>query len=103
MGFFGQHRKAGSAAGLIGLGEARRIEVGADQAFRGRCLLDLGDQGEVALAYLCLQRPNEPARRRRVSSTPFKFWKWRRRFAVGDVCAFDGADPGENVGHRDQP
>ena len=43
-GRVGQHREAGGAALGIGAGEARRIEIGADQALRRARLLDLGDQ-----------------------------------------------------------
>ena len=45
----GQHRQAGRAAVLIGLGQRRRIEIGADQALRRARLLDLGDQRDAAL------------------------------------------------------
>jgi hypothetical protein len=40
---FGQHRQAGRPAPLVGLGDLGRAEVGAQQAFAGRGLLDLGD------------------------------------------------------------
>ena len=44
----GEHREAGRAARLVGAGERRRIEVGADQALRRARLLDLGDQRRPA-------------------------------------------------------
>ncbi len=47
-GAIGQHRQAGRAAGLVGGGQRRRIEVGADEAFGRARLLDLGDQRESA-------------------------------------------------------
>ena len=40
----GQHRQAGRAAGLIGAGQRRRVEIGPDQTLRRARLLDLGDQ-----------------------------------------------------------
>ena len=43
----GQYRQAGRAAGLIGAGEGRRVEIGADQASARAGLLDLGDQAET--------------------------------------------------------
>ena len=56
-GRVGQHREAGGAAGLIGLGERLRLEMFADQAFRRARLLDLGDQREAALFLGALDAP----------------------------------------------
>ena len=47
-GRVGQHREAGGAARLIGLGERARLEILADQALGRARLLDLGDQAEPA-------------------------------------------------------
>ena len=49
----GQHRETGGAAGFIGLGQRRRIEVGANQPLGGRGLLHLGDQRVVAVRRAC--------------------------------------------------
>ena len=63
-GRVGQHRKAGCAAGLIGLGELGRLEILADEPLRGARLLDLGDQAEPAFVDCPLQRLDETARGR---------------------------------------
>ena len=60
----GQHRQARRAAGLIGLGQRRRIEIGADQPLGRRGLLHLGDQRIVAARKLFPDRAHEAARRR---------------------------------------
>ena len=65
-GRVGQHRQAGRAAGLIGAGQRRRVEVGADQALRRARLLDLGDQRRCGprRCFASIAR-GEAARRRR--------------------------------------
>ena len=50
---------------LIGAGQRRRIEVGADQALGRAGLLDLGDQREIAGLALRFQRGKKAARARR--------------------------------------
>ena len=47
-GRVGEHRQTGGAARLIGFGERRRIEIGADKPLRGAGLFDLGDQRIIA-------------------------------------------------------
>src|SRR5450830_1360786 len=59
----GEHGQTGGAAGFIGLGELRRIEIGADQALRRARLLDLGDQRVGAARNAALDRAHETARR----------------------------------------
>ena len=63
-GEVGQHRKAGRAARLIGLGERLRLEMLADEALRRARLLDLGDEPEPAFLARPLERLEEAARRR---------------------------------------
>ena len=48
IGFVSQYRETGRPAPFIGMGDFHRIEILADQAFAGRGLLDLGDEGVVA-------------------------------------------------------
>ena len=55
----GQDRKAGRAAFLIGTRERGRIEIGADQSLRGARLLDLGNEGVLALGEPRPQRVRE--------------------------------------------
>src|SRR5438270_65222 len=61
-GRIGEHRKTGRAARFIGARERRRVEVGADKAFRWARLLDLGDQRKAAGLEPALDRRQEAAR-----------------------------------------
>ena len=58
-GGIGQHRKAGGAARFISLRQGGRIEIGADQAFGGARLLDLGDEREFAPRHTSAERFGE--------------------------------------------
>ena len=69
-GRVGQNREAGRAALRIGAGERGRIEVGADQPFRGTGLLDLGDQRRTAGGKLTLDSGHEAARGRSLGRPP---------------------------------
>ena len=81
-GVVGQHRKTGRAAFLIGHGQRRGIEIGADQALGGAGLLDLGDQAEFAAVLLVFQRGEKAARRvrhpwRALPARRGRPWSWR--------------------------
>ena len=58
-GRVGEDREAGRAARLIGAGQRRRVEVGADQALGGARLLDLGDQRPIRLRRAWHRAPGE--------------------------------------------
>ena len=59
----GEHREACRPPRLIGAGEGRRVEIGADQSFRGARLFDFRDQSHMAGLALGLDRLDEAARR----------------------------------------
>ena len=63
-GRVGQDRQAGSSAILIGLGQDRRIKIGADQTLGWAGLLDLSDQGQFAALAVLLQPLAKTARGR---------------------------------------
>ena len=96
VGLVGQHRQAGRAAALVGAGERRRVEVGADQALAGRGLLDLGDQAVAAGGDGGLRAPwRSRAADRRRAPAPRPSRQRALRLAAGDVLALVGADLGE--------
>ncbi len=63
-GAVGEHGKARRAARLVGLGEVRGIEVGADQPLRRARLLDLGDERRQSRLVLGLDGAGEGAHAR---------------------------------------
>ncbi len=71
-GRIGQDRQTGRAAFLIGHGQRRRIEIGADQPLGGAGLLDLGDQAEFARRFLVVQGGEETARRFHIPGAGFQ-------------------------------
>ena len=83
-GAVGEHGKAGRTARFIGLGQRRRIEVGADQALGRARLLDLGDQGKLPAAILAwsaaAKRRTGGAACAAASVEPAGAWPWRRQF-----------------------
>ena len=83
-GRVGQHGKTGGAACLIGAGERRRIEIGADQSLRRARLLDLGDKrkfGRERAARRWRRRRAAPARQLRLwrAAHPQGRRPWRLR------------------------
>ena len=97
----GQHRQARRAAGLIGPRQRRRIEIGADQAFRRRGLLHFRDQRVVAAREFFADRADKTARRRRRLRQRFDAGKRMRALGGGDLLALVGFDLGQDVGHSD--
>ena len=98
-GAVGQDGKTRCAAGLVGLGQGRRIEMRPDQPLRRARLLDFGDQRIVARREPALDGGGKTARRagglglvhdRRERPLPFR---------RGDFLALVGGDLGENVSH----
>ena len=99
----GQHRKTRSAAGFIGACKCRRVEVGADQALRGRSLLYFGDQRVFAVGQLCADRPDKTARRGCSLRQRFDAGERVRAFGGGDLFALVGFDLGQDIGHDSFP
>ena len=75
IGLVGQDRKAGGPAVAIGAGEGGRIEIGADQPFGRRGLLDLGDEAIAPRGYFAGQTVGETARRAGGTRGPFDLVK----------------------------
>src|SRR5690606_31581874 len=101
IGRVGQHREARRATQLVGDRVFGRAEVGPDQAFGGRSFLDFGDKAEARRG-LGLERPAEPARRRRLGGLAVEVFECGERLARGYFLALGGADFGELV-HRVAP
>src|SRR5712691_1360236 len=95
----GEHRKAGRAAALVGARQPRRIEIGADQAFRRARLLDLGDQRVVAGGEPAFDRLDESARGRRRLRRGLDRGERARALGGRDLVALIGFDLVEDVGH----
>ena len=92
-GRVGEHRQAGRAAGLIGPGQRRRIEIGADQALRRARLLDLGDQRVVAAGDAALDRARRSrAAARRALASASSVGERARALGGGDLLALVGFD-----------
>ena len=102
-GRVGQDRQAGRAAGLIGLGKRRRIEIGADQSLRGRGLFHLRDQRVVAARKLFPDRTQEATRRRGRLGAGFDLGQRMRPLGGGDFLALVGLDLGQDIGHLWRP
>src|SRR5437764_8532709 len=77
----GQNRKTGRARGFVAAGDRRRIEVFAQHAARGACLLDLGDDRGLP----CAHRGYEIARLRRRARARFDAGEWRALLRRGDL------------------
>src|SRR6195952_3438422 len=77
---------------------SRWVEIGADQALRGRGFLDLGDEREAVLG-LGLQRGAEAAGSGLLSRPCVEDGQRRQQLARGDFLALGGADLGEFIGH----
>src|SRR5690606_21567744 len=84
---------------LIGAGERGRVEIGADQPLGGAGLLDLGDQGEAAVAMLRLQCGAKAARRGHVCRPRLDFGQRQRGLGGGDLLALVGLDAAQDVAH----
>src|SRR5262249_26084683 len=97
--FVGQHRETSRAAGEIGAGEGRRIEIGADQPLTGARLLDFSDQGVVLVADLAGQRVCKAAWRRGVRQPLFELGERHRRLALGDIQPLGVEVSGEDITH----
>src|SRR5712671_2046579 len=99
-GRVGEHREAGRAACRISARERRRIEVGANEAFRWACLLDLGDQSVATGRVLFFQRANEAARRRQHLGVSLERREGARALGGRNLRALIGLDLGKDVRHR---
>jgi hypothetical protein len=95
----GQHRETGGAAGLIGTGQRRRIEIGANEPLGRRGFLDFGDQSIVATGEFFADRPDKAARRRRRLGRRLDLSERMRALGGRDLVALVGFDLGEDVGH----
>ena len=96
----GQHRKAGGAARLIGLGERRRVEIGADQALGRAGLLDLGDQRDTGRPRAWLSaRSGSRAAALWSRGTRLDLGERHLGLGGGDFLALVGFDLAQNVGH----
>src|SRR5262249_17996408 len=93
----GQHRQARRAAGFIGLGERRRIEVGADQAPGRRGLLDFGDERQAAGRVGPFERGAKAARRAGRLRARLDLGQAAIGLPDGDFFALVGGDAGEDV------
>ena len=102
-GRVGQHREARRAAGLIGLGQRRRIEIGANEPLRRRGLFHLGDQRVVAARKLVADRAQKTARRRGRLGAGFDLGQRMRPLGRGDFLALVGLDLGQDIGHLWRP
>src|SRR5690606_37321368 len=94
-----QHRKAGRAAFLIGAGQRRRVEIGADQPPGGAGLLDLGDQREATVAVLRFKSSAKAPRRGRVRRARLDLGQRERGLGGGDLLALVGFDAAQDVAH----
>src|SRR5690606_17772708 len=81
----GQHRQAGRAAGLVGAGDGRRVEVRADHAPGRARLLHLGDDRRLARGHPRLDRGGEAARRGHGSGQALEFAQRHPGAAFGDL------------------
>src|SRR5829696_3517295 len=95
----GQHREAGRAALGIGAGERRGIEIGADEALRRACLLDLRDERGAVFGEVALDRRPEAARRRRLAGAPLDVLRRDPGFCGLDLEPLIGLDAREHVAH----
>ena len=98
----GKHRQAGRASCLISPGMLSRLEIFANQAFGGRCFLDLCNQGKAA-RHSGLQRGAKSARSSLVGSAGVEIANRAGLLAAGDFAAFGIADFGKFVGHATFP
>ena len=94
----GQHRQAGGPAGLVGGGKNSRLEIGADQAFRGRGLLQFGDQ-PVSFLRGIGKGGCEPANRVGGSSRGLEVGEGGGGAKCGHLVTLAVDDFGEHVGH----
>ena len=99
-GRVGQHRKARSAAGLIGGGQSRGIEIRADEAARRARLLYFGNQRVAAGVEALLDRRQEAARRAGGMGGLLESADRPGALCRGDLFALIGRDLGEDVSHR---
>ena len=96
-GCIGQHREARRAALLVGSCQCRRIKIGADEAARRACLLDLGNERVVA------GRRARARSRAQIREGPRLPWprlrshRWPRALGRRDFLALIGLDLGEDV------
>jgi hypothetical protein len=106
-GRIGQHRQARRAAGLVGLGQRRRVEIGANESLGRRGLFHLGNQRIVAARKLVPDRAHKTARRRGRLGAGFDLGQRMRPLGRGDFLALVAFDLGQDIGHlwhlTDQP
>src|SRR5262245_4599162 len=98
-GLVGQHRQAGGAAGLIGLGQGRRIEIGANEALRGARLLDFGDQGKMPAGDFAFDGFGKATRRRRRVGGDLDLVQGAASLGGGNFRALIGDDAAEDIAH----
>ena len=91
----GQYRKAARAIASIGVGDALRIEIGADHALGRRGLFYLGDQRHT----LPHQRSAKILRLGQIAGVRTHVGQAATAFALGDEAAFVLGDLRENIGH----
>lgn len=98
VGRVGEHREARGTSSLIGGGVGGGREIGADQAFGGAGLLDLGDEREGGCG-LGAQGGFEAARGCLFARAGGEVCGGGGGLAGGDFGALGVADLGEHVGH----
>ena len=99
IGPVGQNRETGRASCFVCLGQRGRIKVLADQSFRRRSLLDLGDQAIPGAGDGALEGREESARGRGGLRRRLKFRQRAALFAGGDMVTLVGTYFRQHVAH----